>query len=173
MLCRFVYLLARRFLDVLSGRFRSRSQKTWRSRSCATARGCCRVRYAGWTLSPRIERRWLSCSGLLPGRDGRRLWSPRPDPALAPRLVRRRWTYPKLGRPPVGDQIRELCSAWRPRTHGGATYGSSASFATSAFASPQHVAADAAPGRARPRAPSRRAELVDVPVHPGSRRVGL
>jgi hypothetical protein len=23
-------------------------------------------------------------------------------------LVRRRWTYPKLGRPPVADQIREI-----------------------------------------------------------------
>jgi putative transposase len=52
-----------------------------------------------------------------------------------PRLVARRWTYlARLGRPPIGGEIRELVLPSPARTHGGATRGSPASFAGLDFA---------------------------------------
>jgi transposase InsO family protein len=109
MLCRFVYLLARRFLDVLSGRFRSRLAKDVEIAVLRHQLEVLRRQVRRLDLEPADRATLAVLSGLLP----RARWSAFVvTPATILRwhrdLVRRRWTYPKLGRPPVGDQIREL-----------------------------------------------------------------
>src|SRR5450756_1862982 len=109
MLCRFVYLLARRFLDVLSGRFRSRVAKDVEIAVLRHQLEVLRRQVSRLDLEPADRAVLALLSGLLP----RVRWSAFVvTPATILRwhrdLVRRRWTYPKLGRPPVGDQIREI-----------------------------------------------------------------
>ena len=108
MLCRFVYLLVRRFLDVLSGRFRSRVAKDVEIAVLRHQLEVLRRQVRRLDLGP-ADRATLAVSRLVP----RARWSAFVvTPATILRwhrdLVRRRWTYPKLGRPPIADQAREL-----------------------------------------------------------------
>jgi hypothetical protein len=109
MLCRFVYLLARRFQDVLSGRFRSRVAKDVEIAVLRHQLEVLRRQVSRLDLEPADRAVLALLSGLLP----RVRWSAFVvTPATILRwhrdLVRRRWTYPKLGRPPIADQIREI-----------------------------------------------------------------
>jgi putative transposase len=109
MLCRFVYLLARRFLDVLSGRFRSRVAKDVEIAVLRHQLEVLRRQVRRPDLEPADRATLALLSGLLP----RARWSAFVvTPATILRwhrdLVRRHWTYPKLGRPPIADQAREI-----------------------------------------------------------------
>src|SRR5450759_4187370 len=138
MLCRFVYLLARRFLDVLSGRFRSRVAKDVEIAVLRHQLEVLRRQVSRLDLEPADRAVLAVLSGLLPWVR----WSAFVvTPATILRwhrdLVRRRWTYPTLGARPLASRYGRSCSAWRPRTHAGATCASSAGCATSAFGSPR------------------------------------
>src|SRR5260370_24726629 len=109
MLCRFVYLLVCRFLDVLSGRLRSRLEKDVEIAVLRHEREVLRRQVHRLDLEPADRATLAVLSRLLP----RARWSAFVvAPATILRwhrdLVRRRWTYPRLGRPPVPNQIREL-----------------------------------------------------------------
>jgi hypothetical protein len=109
MLCRFVYLLVRRFLDVLSGRFRSRVAKDVEIAVLRHQLEVLRRQVRRLDLGPADRATLAVLSRLVP----RARWSAFVvTPATILRwhrdLVRRRWTYPKLGRPPIADQAREL-----------------------------------------------------------------
>jgi putative transposase len=98
MLCRFVYLLARRFLDVLSGRFRSRVAKDVEIAVLRHQLEVLRRQVSRLDLEPADRATLALLSRLLP----RVRWSAFVvTPATILRwhrdLVRRRWTYPKLG----------------------------------------------------------------------------
>src|SRR5450759_3560705 len=108
-LCRFVYLLVRRSLDVLSGRFRSRVAKDVEIAVLRHQLEVLRRQVSRLDLGPADRAVLAVLSGLLP----RARWSAFVvTPATILRwhrdLVRRRWTYPKLGRPPIADQAREI-----------------------------------------------------------------
>jgi hypothetical protein len=109
MLCRFVYPLVRRSLDVLSGRFRSRVAKDVEIAVLRHQLEVLRRQVRRVDLGPADRATLAVLSRLLP----RARWSAFVvTPATILRwhrdLVRRRWTYPKLGRPPIADQAREL-----------------------------------------------------------------
>ena len=109
MLCRFAYLLVRRFLDVLSGRFRSRLAKEAEIAVLRHQIEVLRRQVSRLDLEPADRAVLALLSRLLP----RARWSAfMVTPATILRwhreLVRRRWTYPKLGRPPIDDDIRDL-----------------------------------------------------------------
>ena len=103
-----VYLLARRFLDVLSGRFRSRLAKEAEIAVLRHQLEVLRRQVHRPDLEPADRATLAVLSRLVP----RARWS-----AFAVTLatilrwhrdlVRRRWIYPKLGRPPIAEQIRE------------------------------------------------------------------
>jgi transposase InsO family protein len=109
MLCRFGYLLVRRVLDVFSGCFRSRLAKEV---EIAVLRHQIEVlRRQVIRLDPEPADR--AVLGLLSRVLPRARWSAFVvTPATILRwhreLVRRRWTYPRLGRPPIDDEIRDL-----------------------------------------------------------------
>src|SRR5450759_2010113 len=107
MLCRFVYLLVRRFLDVLSGRFRSRVAKDVEIAVLRHQLEVLRRQVRRLDLEPADRVVLALLSRLLP----RVQWSafvvtPATILGWHRDLVRRRWTYPKLGRPPIGDGVR-------------------------------------------------------------------
>jgi putative transposase len=109
MLCRFVYLLARRFLDVLSGRFRSRLAKEVEIAVLRHQLEVLRRQVHCLDLEPADRAVLALLSRLVP----RARWSAfAVTPATLLRwhrdLVRRRWIYPKLGRPPIGGEVREM-----------------------------------------------------------------
>jgi len=109
MLCRFAYLLVRRFLDVLSGRFRSRLAKEAEIAVLRHQVEVLRRQVSRLDLEPADRAVMALLSRLLP----RARWSAfMVTPATILRwhrdLVRRRWTSPKLGRPPIDDDIRGL-----------------------------------------------------------------
>jgi putative transposase len=108
-MCRFVYLLARRFLDVLSGRFRSGVAKDVEIAVLRHQLEVLRRQVHRLDVEPADRAVLALLSRLLP----RVRWSAFVvTPATILRwhreLVRRRWTYPRLGRPPIANQIREL-----------------------------------------------------------------
>jgi putative transposase len=109
MLCRFAYLLVRRFLDVLSGCFRSRVAKDAEIAILRHQIEVLRRQVNRLDLEPADRAVLALLSRLLP----RARWSAfMVTPATILRwhrdLVRRRWTYPRRGRPPVDDDIRDL-----------------------------------------------------------------
>ena len=109
MLCRFAYLLARRFLDVVSGCFRSRLAKEAEIAVLRHQVEVLRRQVNRLDLKPADRAVLALLSRLLP----RARWSAFVvTPASILRwhreLVRRRWTYPQLGRPPIDDDIRDL-----------------------------------------------------------------
>ena len=109
MLCRFVYLLVRRFLDVLSGRFRSRVAKDVEIAVLRHQLEVLRSQVRRLDLGPADRATLAVLSRLVP----RARWSAFVvTPATILRwhrdLVRRRWTYPKLDRPPIGSEVREI-----------------------------------------------------------------
>jgi transposase InsO family protein len=109
MLCRFVYLLVRRFLDVLSGRFRSRLAKEAEIAVLRHQVEVLRRQVRRLDLEPADRAVLALLSRLVP----RARWSAfAVTPATILRwhreLVRRHWTYPKLGRPPIDADIRDL-----------------------------------------------------------------
>jgi hypothetical protein len=102
MLCRFAHLLARRFLDVLSGRFRSRLAKEVEIAVLRHQVEVLRRQVSRLDLEPADG----AVLGLLSRLVPRARWSAFVvTPATILRwhrdLVRRRWTYPKLSRPPL------------------------------------------------------------------------
>src|SRR6476661_4817148 len=108
MLFRFAYLLVRRFLDVLSGCFRSRLGKDAEIAVLRHQIEVLRRQVRPLDLEPADRAVLALLSRLLP----RARWSAfMVTPATILRwhreLVRRRWTYPKLGRPPLDDEIRD------------------------------------------------------------------
>src|ERR1035437_124980 len=109
MLSRFVYPLVRRFLDVLSGRFRSRLAKEVEIVVLRHQVEVLRRQVSRLDLEPADRAVLALLSRLLP----RARWSafvvtPATILGWHRDLVRRRWTCPKLGRPPIADQAREL-----------------------------------------------------------------
>jgi hypothetical protein len=109
MLCRFAYLLVRRFLDVFTGRFRSRLAKEAEIAVLRHQVEVLRRQVSRLDLEPADRAVLALLSRLLP----RTRWSAFVvTPASILRwhreLVRRRWTYPKLGRPFIDDDIRNL-----------------------------------------------------------------
>jgi putative transposase len=109
MLCRFVYLLVRRSLDVLSGRFRSRVAKDVEIAVLGHQLEVLRRQVRRVDLGPADRVVLALLSRLLP----RARWSafvvtPATILGWHRDLVRCRWTSPKLGRPPIADQAREL-----------------------------------------------------------------
>ena len=109
MLCRFAYLLVRRFLDVLSGCFRSRLAKEAEIAVLRHQIEVLRRQVSRLDLEPADRAVLALLSRLLP----RARWSAfAVTPATILRwhreLVRRHWTYPKLGRPSIDDEIRDL-----------------------------------------------------------------
>src|SRR6266581_3762517 len=109
MLCRFAYLLVRRFLDVVSGCRRSRVAKNVEIAVLRHQVEVLRRQVSRLDLEPADRAVMALLSRLLP----RARWSAfMVTPATILRwhrgLVRRRWTYPKLGRPPIDDDIRGL-----------------------------------------------------------------
>ena len=109
MLCRFAYLLARRFLDVLSVCFRSRVGKEAEIAVLRHQIEVLRRQVNRLDLEPADRAVLALLSRLVP----RTRWSAfGVTPATILRwhreLVRRRWTYPQLGRPPLDDEIRDL-----------------------------------------------------------------
>lgn len=108
-MCRFVYLLVRRFVDVLSSRFRSRLAKEVEIAVLRHQIDVLRRQVTRVGLEPADRAVLALLARLLP----RARWSAFVvTPATILRwhreLVRRRWTYPKLGRPPIDPEIREL-----------------------------------------------------------------
>jgi transposase InsO family protein len=109
MLCRFAYLLVRRFLDVLSGCFRSRLAKNVEIAVLRHQVEVLRRQVTRPDLEPADRAVLALMARLLP----RARWSAFiVTPATILRwhreLVRRRWIYPKLGRPPINDDTRDL-----------------------------------------------------------------
>jgi transposase InsO family protein len=109
MLCRFVYLFVGRCLDVLSGRFRSRLAKEVEIAVLRHQVEVLRRQVSRLDLEPADRAVLALLSRLLP----RIRWSAFVvTPATILRwhrdLVRRRWIYPKLGRPPIDDDIWEI-----------------------------------------------------------------
>jgi transposase InsO family protein len=109
MLCRFGYLLVRRLLDVLSGRFRSRLAKEAEIAVLRHQIEVLRRQVSRPDLEPADRAVLALLSRLVP----RARWSAFVvTPATILRwhrdLVCRRWTYPKLGRPSIDDAIRDL-----------------------------------------------------------------
>jgi len=109
MLFRFAYLLVRRFLDILTGRFRSRLAKEAEIAVLRHQVEVLRRQVTRLDLEPADRAVLALLSRLLP----RARWSALVvTPATILRwhreLVRRRWTYPKLGRPPLDANIRDL-----------------------------------------------------------------
>jgi hypothetical protein len=109
MLWRFGYLLVRRVLDVFSGWFRSRLAKEVEIAVLRHQIEVLRRQVSRLDLEPADRAVLGLLSRLLP----RARWSAFVvTPATILRwhreLVRRRWTYPRLGRPPVDDEIRDL-----------------------------------------------------------------
>ena len=109
MLCRFAYLLVRRFLDVLRCSFRSRLAKDVEIAVLRHQVEVLRRQVSRLELEPADRAVLALLSRLLP----RARWSAfMVTPATILRwhreLVRRRWTYPRLGRPPLEDGIRDL-----------------------------------------------------------------
>ena len=105
MLCRFVYLLVRRFLDVLSGRFRSRLAKEVEIAVLGHQVNVLRRQVSRLDLEPADRAVLALLSRLLP----RARWSASVvTPATILRwhrdLVRRRWTYPRLRGPTMDDE---------------------------------------------------------------------
>ena len=91
MLCRFVYLLVRRFLDVLSGRFRSRVARdeiVW----VPETRSGCSVNLSGLA------------SGSLVGERARRSWRVR-DGLAGVGVVQAAWRYSLMSPPQVGCRL--------------------------------------------------------------------
>jgi hypothetical protein len=175
MLSRFVYLLVRRFLDVLSGRFRSRLAKEVEIAVLRHQVEVLRRQVSRLDLEPADRAVLALLSRLLP----RVRWSAFVvTPATILRwhrdLVRRRWTYPQLGRPPIGDEVRELVVRFGegeptvgiPANRRGAAPPRSADLT-------EHRAADPAPSWSGSGTAPSRTELVDVSSRPSSRRAGL
>jgi hypothetical protein len=109
MLCRFAYLLVRRFLDVVSGCFRSRLAKQAEIAVLRHQIEVLRRQVSRVDLEPADRAVLALLSRLLP----RTRWSAfMVTPATILRwhrdLVRRRWTDPKLGRPPIDGGTRDL-----------------------------------------------------------------
>jgi putative transposase len=109
MLCRFAYLLVCRCLDVVSGCFRSRLAKEVEIAVLRHQVEVLRRQVSRLDLEPADRAVLALLSRLLP----RTRWSAfMVTPATILRwhreLVRRRWTYPKLGRPPLDDEIRTV-----------------------------------------------------------------
>jgi transposase InsO family protein len=109
MLCRLAYLLVRRFLDVLTGRCRSRLAKEAEIAVLRHQIEVLRRQVTRLDLEPADRAVLALLSRLLP----RARWSAFVvKPATIPRwhreLVRRRLSYPKLGRPPIDNDIRDL-----------------------------------------------------------------
>ena len=109
MLCRFAYLLVRRFLDVVSGCFRSRLGKEVEIAVLRHQVEVLRRQVTRLDLEPADRAVLALLSRVLP----RARWSAfAVTPATILRrhreLVRRRWTYPKVGRPPLDEEVRDL-----------------------------------------------------------------
>jgi hypothetical protein len=174
MLCRFAYLLVRRFLDVVSGRFRSRLAKEVEIAVLGHQIEVLRRQCAVSILSLRIGRFWRCCPGCFPGPGGRRLWSRqrRSCVDIASWCVAAGPTPSSADRP--STTTSETSSfGWRARTRAGAT-------ADRRRAPPprhprvrEHRPAGAASGGTRSGAAPTRPELVDVSAGPGSRGAGL
>ena len=175
MLCRFAYLLVRRYLDVLTGRFRSRLAKEAEIAVLRHQIEVLRRQVSRLDLEPADRAVLALLSRLLP----RDRWSAfMVTPATILRwhreLVRRRWTYPKLGRPPLDDDISG------PHPSVGEGEPAVGLPADRRRAPPprhprvcEHGPAGPASGRTRSGAAPERPELVDVPPSPGSRCAGL
>src|SRR6202521_456253 len=109
MLCRFAYLLVRRFLYIVGACFRSRLAKEAEIAVLRHQIEVLRRQVSRLDLEPADRAVLALLSRLLP----RARWSAFVvTPATILRwhreLVRRHWTYPKLGRPPIDDEIRDL-----------------------------------------------------------------
>ena len=109
MLCWFVYLLVRRFVDVLGWRFRSRLAKDVEIAVLRHQVDVLRRQVSRVDLKPADRAVLALLARVLP----RARWSAFVvTPATILRwhreLVRLRWTYPRLGRPPIDDEVREL-----------------------------------------------------------------
>ncbi len=175
MLCRFVYLLVSRFLDVPSGRFRSRLAKEVEIAVLGHQVDVLRRQVSRLDLEA-ADRAVLALRfRLLP----RVRWSafvvtPATILGWHHDVVRHRWTSPKRGRPPRDDQIWVIVlrlASENPRWGDLWIVGELRHLGVRV--SREHGATGAAPGGARSGVASWRAELVDVPGDPGSRCVGL
>ena len=175
MLCRFVYLLVRRFLDVLTGRFRSRLVKEAEIAVLRHQIEVLRRQVSRLDLEPADRAVLALLSRLVP----RTRWSAfMVTPATILRwhreLVRRRWTYPKFGRPPIDDDIRDLIlrlARENPRWGYPRIVGELRHLGIRVLS--EHGPADSASGRPRSGTASERPDLVDVPTNPSSRCPGL
>ena len=171
MLCRFAYLLVRRFLDVLSGCFRSRLAKEAEIAVLRHQIEVLRRQVSRLDLEPADRAVLALLSRLLP----RARWSAfMVTPATILRwhreLVRRRWTYPKLGRPPIDDDIRDLIlrlARENPRWGYPRIVGELRHLGIRVFC--EYGPAGPASGGTRSGAAPERPELVDVSTVPGSR----
>jgi transposase InsO family protein len=106
---RLLYLLVRRLVDVLSGRFRSRLAKDVEIAVLRHQVDVLRRQVSRVDLKPADRAVLALLARVLP----RARWSAFVvTPATILRwhreLVRLRWTYPRLGRPPIDDEVREL-----------------------------------------------------------------
>jgi transposase InsO family protein len=106
-MCRFVYLLVRRFVDVLSGRLRSRLAKEVEIAVLRHQIDVLRRQVSRVDLEPADRAVLALLARLLP----RARWlafvvTPATILRWHRELVRRHWTYPKLGRPPIHDEVR-------------------------------------------------------------------
>jgi transposase len=109
MLCWFVYLLVRRFVDVLGWRFRSRLAKDVEIAVLRHQIEVLRRQVSRPELAPADRAVLALLARLLP----RARWSAfvvTPSTLLRwhRELVRRRWTSPKLGRPPIGEEVSDV-----------------------------------------------------------------
>jgi hypothetical protein len=109
MLCPFVYLLACRFLDVAARRFRSELAKEVEIAVLRHRIPVLRRQVSRLDLEPADRAVLALRPRLLP----RARWSafvvtPATILGWHRDVVRRRWSYPKLGRPPRDDEIREI-----------------------------------------------------------------
>jgi hypothetical protein len=149
MLCRFACLLVRRFLGRPQRLLRSRLAKEAEIAVLRHQLEVLRRQVNRLDLEPADRAVLALLSRLLP----RARWSAfAVTPATILRwhrdLVRRRWTYFQLGRPPIDDDIRDLILQLATENPAGATRGSSGSFATSASGSLRARSSGSCVGRA-------------------------
>jgi putative transposase len=109
MLLRFVYLLVRGLIDVLSRRVCSRLDNEVEIAVLRHELGVLRRQVSRPALEP-ADRAILAVLGGLLSRHRWSAFMVTPATLLGwhRRMVRKRWTYPKLGRPPVSGETRAL-----------------------------------------------------------------
>ncbi len=109
MFLRFVYLLVRRLLDVLGRRFCSGFENEVEIAVLRHELGVLRRQVSRPELKPADRAVLALLARLLPrGRWSAFFVTPATLLRWHQRLVRRYWTYPKLGRPPVSAETRRL-----------------------------------------------------------------